>query len=76
VGTIDATHVPVNVPIEIQGKFRGRKEGTIQNVLVAITFDLKFIYVLAWWEGSAHNPWVLGDALSRPSGLKIPECIN
>jgi hypothetical protein len=37
---------------------------------------LKFIYVLAWWEGSAHNPWVLGDALSRPSGLKIPECIN
>ena len=46
-GTIDATHVPVNVPIEIQGKFRGRKEGTTQNVLVAITFDLKFIYVLA-----------------------------
>jgi hypothetical protein len=36
---------------------------------------LKFIYVLAGWEGSAHNSWVLGDALSRPNGLKIPEGI-
>jgi hypothetical protein len=37
---------------------------------------LKFIYVLARWEGSAHNSWVLGDALSRPNGLKISEGIN
>jgi hypothetical protein len=43
VGAIDSTHVPA----EIQGKFRGRKEGITQNVLVVITFDLKFIYVLA-----------------------------
>jgi hypothetical protein len=47
VGAIDGTHVPANVPVEIQGKFRGRKEETTQNVLAAITFDLKFIYVLA-----------------------------
>jgi len=46
VGAIDGTHVPANVPVKIQGKFRGRKEGTTQNVLAAITFDLKFIYVL------------------------------
>ena len=71
-GAIDGTHVPV----EIQGKFWGQKEGTTQNVLAAITFDLKFIYVLVGWEGSAHDSWVLGDALSRPSGLKIPEGIN
>jgi hypothetical protein len=75
VGAIDGTHVPANVPVKIQGKFRGRKEGTTQNVLATITFDLKFIYVLAGWEGSAHNSWVLNDALSRPSGLKIPEGI-
>ncbi|XP_061981434.1 uncharacterized protein LOC133701514 [Populus nigra] len=73
VGAIDGTHVPANVPVEIQGKFRGRKEGTTQNVLAAITFDLKFIYVLAGWEGSAHDSRVLGDALSRSNGLKIPE---
>lgn len=29
------------------------KEGE-QNILVAITFDLKFTYVLAGWEGSVH----------------------
>jgi len=75
VGAIDGTHVPANVPVEIQGKFWGRKEGTIQNVLAAITFDLNFIYVLAGWEGSAHDSRVLGNALSRLSGLKIPEGI-
>ena len=70
-GAIDGTHVPV----EIQGKFRVRKEGTTQNVLAAISFDLKFIYVSAGWEGSAHDSRVLGDAISRPSDLKIPEGI-
>jgi hypothetical protein len=75
VGAIDGTDVPANVPVEIQGKFRGRKKETTQNVLTAITFDLKFIYVLAGWEGSAHDSQVLADALSRPSGLKIPEGI-
>jgi len=43
--------------------------------LAAITFDLKFIYVLAGWEGSAHDSRVLDDVLSRPSGLKILEGI-
>jgi hypothetical protein len=38
VGTIDATHVPVNVPIEIQGKFRGRKEGTTQKCFSSYNF--------------------------------------
>jgi hypothetical protein len=75
VGAIDGTHVPANVHVEIQGKFQGRKEGTTQNVLAAITFDLKFIYILAGWEGSAHDSRVLGNALSRPSGLKIPKGI-
>jgi hypothetical protein len=36
---------------------------------------LKFIYVLAGWEGSANDSRVLGDALSRPNGLKISEDI-
>ena len=74
-GGIDGTHVHANVPVQIQGKFWGRKEGTTQNVLAAITFDLKFIYVLAGWEGSGHDSWVLADALSRSGGLKIPEGI-
>ena len=47
------------MPPEIQGRFRGRKDGTTQNVLAAISFDLKFTYVLARWEGSANNSRVL-----------------
>jgi len=76
VGAIDSTHILANVLVEIQGKFRGQKEETTQNVLAAITFDLKFIYVLVRWEGSAHDSQVLGDTLSRPNGLKIQEGIN
>ena len=75
-GAIDGTHVPTNVPIEIQEKFRGRKKRTPQNVLATITFNLKFIYILAGWEGSTHDSRVLGDLLSRPSGLKVPGSIN
>ncbi|KAK1391113.1 hypothetical protein POM88_019291 [Heracleum sosnowskyi] len=73
VGAIDGTHVQASVPIEIQGSFAVRKDGTTQNVLAAITFDLKFSYVLAGWEGSAHDCRVLNDALSRCDGLKIAE---
>ena len=55
VGAIDGTNVRASVPPEIQGIFRGHKDGTTQNVLSAISFDLKFTYVLAGWEGSAHD---------------------
>ena len=74
-GVIDGTHVRAYVPLQIQGRFRGRKDGTTQNVLVAATFDLKFTYVLAGWEESAHDLCVLNDALSRQRELKIPEGI-
>ena len=74
-GAIDGTHVHASVPIQIQGRFRGQKDGTTQNVLAAATFDLKFTYVLVSWEGSAHDSRVLNDALSRPRGLKIPKGI-
>ena len=74
-GAIDGTHVRAFVPIQIQGMFHGRKDGTTENVLTTTTFDLKFTYVLAGWEGSAHDSRVLNDTLSRPRGLKIPEGI-
>ena len=75
VGAIDGTHVRASVPPEIQGRFRGRKDGTTQNVLAAISFDLKFTYVLARWEGSAHDSRVLNDAFARPGGFSIPDGI-
>ena len=63
------------MPPEIRGRFRGRKDGTTQNVLVAISFDLKFTYVLAGWEDSAHDSRVLNDAFARLGGFSIPEGI-
>ena len=63
------------MPPAIQGRFRGRKDGTTQNVLAAISFDLKFTYVLAGWEGSAHDSHVLNDAFAKLGGFSIPEGI-
>ncbi|PPD88692.1 hypothetical protein GOBAR_DD14370 [Gossypium barbadense] len=73
IGALDGTHIRASVPLSMQGRFRSRKGGTTQNVLAAITFDLKFSYVLAGWEGSAHDFRILSDALSRPRGLRILE---
>jgi hypothetical protein len=38
-----------------------------------VDFDLKFTYVLAGWEGSAHDACILNDSLNRPDGIHIPE---
>ncbi|KAK5824347.1 hypothetical protein PVK06_019118 [Gossypium arboreum] len=73
IGALDGTHVRASVPLNIQGRFRSRKGGTTQNVLAAITFDLKFSYVLTGWEVRAHDSRILSDALSRPRGLRIPK---
>jgi hypothetical protein len=57
----------------MQPAFRERKHCTTQNVLVAVNFDLKFTYVLAGWEGSAHDALILADALERTDGLTVPQ---
>jgi len=43
-----------------------------QNVLAAVDFDLRFTYVLARWEGSTHDALILGDAIERDDGLRVP----
>jgi hypothetical protein len=53
--------------------YRGRKNYTRQNVLAIVHFDLKFTYVLAGWEGSAHDASILTDSLSTPDGIHLPD---
>ena len=60
------------VPINISAAFRGRKGETTQNVMAAVDFDLRFTYVLAGWEGSAHDALILANALERDDGLTVP----
>ena len=41
-------------------------------MLAAVDFDLRFTYMLAGWEGSAHDALILADALERDDGLRVP----
>jgi len=40
--------------------------------MAAVDFDLKFTYVPAGWEGSAHDALILADAIERDDGFTIP----
>ncbi|XP_038724746.1 putative nuclease HARBI1 [Tripterygium wilfordii] len=73
VGTIDGFHIPVMVGVDEQGPFRNKNGQLSQRVLVACSFDLKFHYVLAGWEGSASDLRLLYSALTRRNRLQIPE---
>lgn len=64
-GALDGTHINAHVPVQDLARYRNRKGGITQNVLMACTFDLRFSYVLAGWEGSAHDGRVFEDARRR-----------
>lgn len=76
---LDGTHVSVKVPSEDREKYRTRKGHLAMNVLGVCLPDMQFIYVLAGWEGSAHDGRVLRDlrdAISRPNSLTVPQGIS
>ncbi|XP_024014670.1 uncharacterized protein LOC112088530 [Eutrema salsugineum] len=74
VGVVDCIHIPVMVGVDEQGPFRNNSNGFLtQNVLVASSFDLRFHYVLAGWEGSASDQQVLIAALTRRHKLHVPQ---
>jgi hypothetical protein len=58
---------------DVEHSFCGRKTFATQNVMAAVDFDLRFTYVLAGWEGTAHDALVLADAIERERGLQVPE---
>ncbi|XP_071683706.1 uncharacterized protein [Lolium perenne] len=73
VAAIDGTHITSRVPRSESHAFKGRKHYTSQNVLIAVYFDMRFTYVLARSEESAHDATILNDNLERADGLKVPE---
>lgn len=62
IGALDGTHIDIHLGRRDQPRYRNRKSSISQNVLVACNFDMQFSYVLAGWEGSAHDGTVLRDA--------------
>ncbi|KAK8913628.1 hypothetical protein KSP39_PZI023660 [Platanthera zijinensis] len=72
VGAIDGTHIDVTVPQSEQGRYRNRKQAITTNVLGVCDADMKFVYVLPGWEGSASDSRVLRNALEREDCFEVP----
>jgi hypothetical protein len=71
VGAVDGVLVNARVPANEQPSWRCRKGYIAQNVLAAVNFRFRFFFVLAGWEGSAHDTRVYMDAYSK--GLALPD---
>ncbi|KAK3226099.1 hypothetical protein Dsin_005961 [Dipteronia sinensis] len=69
---LDGTYIEVTIPEFDKPKYRTRNGHIATNVLGVCTRDLKFVYVLSGWEGSATDSRVLRDAITRHHGLKVP----
>ena len=73
VGAIDGTLVSASPPADIANRFRARKNGLTTNVMCVVNWDMKFTFIHAGWEGSAHDSNVLRDALQREDfGFPLP----
>ncbi|KAH6793154.1 hypothetical protein C2S52_003631, partial [Perilla frutescens var. hirtella] len=71
-GALDGTYIQVTPRKENRARYRNRKGQTTINVLAVCNQDMKFIYVLSGWEGSAADSRVLRDAIIRENGLRVP----
>jgi DDE superfamily endonuclease len=70
-GALDGTHIEMHVPTVLQPRYQNRKGTISQNILAVCDFNMKFVYILAGWEGSAHDSRVLLDAQAG-KGFKTP----
>lgn len=70
-GALDGTHIAAKISSEVASAYRNRKGWLSQNVLACCELDnLEFTYVLAGWEGSAHDGAVLEAAFD--AGFHVP----
>lgn len=69
-GALDGTHIYASVPTAEKARYRNRKGFLSQNVLAVCDFDMKFVYVLSGWEGSAADSMILENA--RMNDFRIP----
>ncbi|KAL8483606.1 hypothetical protein ACS0TY_026335 [Phlomoides rotata] len=74
-GALDGTFIDVHVPISEKGRYRNRKGQVSVNVLGVCDMNMRFVYVLTGWEGSAADSRVLRNAINRENGLKVPRGI-
>ncbi|XP_023750855.2 uncharacterized protein LOC111899220 [Lactuca sativa] len=67
VGALDGTLIHAVVPAKKQDLYRSRGKGDCyQNVLAICDFNMIFTFVVAGWEGVAHDSRVLSEAITDP----------
>lgn len=71
-GALDGTHLPAHLPSTLAPPYRNRKGWLSQNVLGVCRMDLTFCYILAGWDGSAHDDRILEDALFNKD-FRVPD---
>jgi hypothetical protein len=59
---IDSTHILSHVPELDRARYRDRKGQISQNVLAVCSMDMRFLYILPGWEGSASDSRVFENA--------------
>ena len=56
------------VPADQQNVYRARGRGECyQNVLAICDFNMIFTFIVAGWEGTAHDSRILSEALVDPN---------
>uniref|UniRef100_A0A7N2KNV2 DDE Tnp4 domain-containing protein n=2 Tax=Quercus lobata TaxID=97700 RepID=A0A7N2KNV2_QUELO len=71
VGASDGIHISAHAPGCKSTAHRDRCCDISQNVICACNFDMRFTYVHASWEGSAHDSRVMQEAIVDP-GFQFP----
>lgn len=75
IGAVDGTHAHAVIPQEKQVPYRRRKGYCTQNVIAAWDFDMKFTFVWAAWEGTAHDSRIFNEAIhSSHLCFPMPPC--
>ncbi|KAF2287475.1 hypothetical protein GH714_000802 [Hevea brasiliensis] len=72
IGAIDGTHVSACVQEENLIRFIGRKGVPTQNIMAACSFDMQFTFVMAGWEGTAHDGRLFQYAINKQN-LNFPK---
>ncbi|XP_024641527.2 uncharacterized protein [Medicago truncatula] len=71
IGAIDGTHVSCVVSASEQPRFIGRKGYPTQNIMAVCDWNMCFTFILAGWEGTAHDALVFDKALTT-ANLNFP----
>ena len=59
-------HIKCFIPSKVASVYQNRKGFTSQNVMVMVDFEMKFTYLVARWEGYAHDARILNIATTNP----------